>query len=180
MVALRPATRDDLRALTALTRRCDASHRAWAGDDLPMPSEDGEELEWELRLARSGAWVQVAEDEDDDAPGGAGTAGGAIVGVIAFARAQVSRDDPTPVPGLAHVSALFVDPDHWRRGIARALLGAAEDAMRAAGHDRAQLWTLEGSPAEQLYAALGWRRDGRRDVFAPMGLATVAYVKKLS
>jgi len=168
-VRLRPATREDLRALTALTRRCDASHRAWAGDDLPMPSEEGEELEWELRLARTGAWVRVAEDE----------AGGGILGTIAVARAQVAADDPTPVPGLAHVSALFVDPDHWRRGIARALLEAAEDAMRAAGYDRAQLWTLEGSPAERLYRALGWERDGRRDRFAPMGLATVAYVKAL-
>jgi GNAT superfamily N-acetyltransferase len=171
MVALRPATRDDLRALTALTRRCDASHRAWAGDDLPMPPEAAEELEWDLRLARTGAWVRVAEDADGD---------GAIVGVIAFARAQVSRDDPTPVPDLAHVSALFVDPDHWRRGIARTLLDAAEEAMRAAGYERAQLWTLEGSPAERLYAALGWARDGRRDVFAPMGLPTVAYVKALT
>jgi GNAT superfamily N-acetyltransferase len=168
MVSLRPATREDLHALTALTRRCDESHRAWAGDDVPMPPEDAEALEWDLRLARSGAWVQVAEED------------GAIVGVVAFARAQVSREDPTPVPELAHVSALFVDPDHWRRGIARALLDAAEDAMRAAGYARAQLWTLEGSPAERLYTALGWRRDGRRDVFAPMGLPTVAYVKRLT
>lgn len=168
MVVLRPATRDDLRALTALTRRCDASHRAWAGEDLPMPSEEGEELEWELRLARTDAWVRVAVEED------------AIVGVLALARGQVSRDDPTPVRGLAHVSALFVDPDRWRRGIARTLLAAAEEAMRSSGYDRAQLWTLEGSPAERLYTALGWRRDGRRDVFAPMGLPTVAYVKDLS
>jgi GNAT superfamily N-acetyltransferase len=168
MVALREATRDDLRALTALTRRCAASHRAWAGEDLPMPPEEGQELAWELSLARTDAWVRVAEDDD------------AIVGVLAFARAQVSRDDPTPVPGLAHVSALFVDPAHWRRGIARALLDTAEEAMRSAGYDRVQLWTLEGSPAERLYAALGWERDGRRDVFAPMGLPTVAYVKPLT
>lgn len=167
MVALRPATRDDLRALTTLTQRCDASHRAWAGDDLPMPREDAEELEWELRLARTDAWVRVAVDED------------AIVGVIAYANAQAARDDPTPVPSLAHVSALFVDPGHWRRGIARTLLAAAEDAMRASGYERAQLWTLEGSPAERFYSALGWHRDGRRDVFAPMGLATVAYVRAL-
>lgn len=169
MVTLRPATRADLPALTTLTRRCDASHRAWAGEDLPLPSEAGEELEWELRLARTDAWVRVAVEED-----------GAIVGAIALARAQVSRQDPTPVPDLAHISALFVDPGHWRRGIARALLNAADDAMRAAGYRRAQLWTLEGSPAERLYTALGWRRDGRRDVFEPMGLATVAYVKTVA
>jgi len=170
-VRLRPATRADLRALVRLTRRCDASHRAWAGESLPLPDEAAEELEWDLRLARSGAWVTVAEDEDGD--------GSELLGVCALAAAQAAREDPTPVPGLAHVSALFVDPDHWRRGIARTLLRAAEDAMRAAGHTRAQLWTLAGSPAEELYRALGWAPDGRRDVFAPMGLETVAYVKSL-
>lgn len=169
MVALREATRDDLGALVALTRRCGESHRAWAGEDLTVPSQESQELWWDLNLARAGAWVRVAIDADD-----------AVVGALAFARARVSHDDPTPVPGLAHVSALFVDPDHWRRGIARALLDAAEAAMRDAGYQRAQLWTLEGSPAERLYAALGWARDGRRDVFAPMGLPTVAYVKALT
>jgi GNAT superfamily N-acetyltransferase len=169
MVALRPATREDLRTLVALTRRCAESHRAWVGEDLPMPAAEGTDLAWELNLARAGAWVRVAIDED-----------GAVLAVIALAPAQVSRDDRTPIPGLAHVSALFVDPDHWRRGIARALLDAADDAMRAAGYARAQLWTLEGSPAERFYVALGWARDGRRDVFAPMGLPTVAYVKTLT
>ena len=167
MVRLRPATRDDIPALTRLVRRCDESQRAWAGLDVRMPDPEGEELEWDLRFARSGSWIQVAVDGD------------ALVGAIAFAQATVARDDRTPVAGLAHVSAVFVDPDHWRRGIARRMLDAAEDAMRAAGHDRAQLWTLEGSPAEQLYAALGWERDGRRDTFPPMGLGIVAYVKLL-
>ena len=159
---LRPATRADLGALGALTRRCDESHRAWAGAEVPMPDAAGEALEWELRLARTGAWVRVAVED------------GAVVGALAFAVAPADAG-----PGVAHVSALFVDPARWRRGVARALLGAAEDAMRAGGYTCAQLWTLEGSPAERLYTALGWRRDGRRDVFAPMGLPTVAYVKAL-
>jgi GNAT superfamily N-acetyltransferase len=170
-VRLRPATRADLAALVVLSRRCAESQRQWAGPDLPMPSEEAEELAWELRLARSGAWVTVAVDDD--------AADDAILGACALAGASVAPEDRTPVPGLAHVSALFVDPAHWRRGIARALLGAAEAAMRAEGYDRVQLWTLEGSPAERLYTALGWERDGRRDVFAPMGLPTVAYVKAL-
>jgi GNAT superfamily N-acetyltransferase len=167
VIVLRDATRADIPALVVLTQRCDASHRAWAGEELRLPSAEGEELEWEVRFARSGAWLQVAEDD------------GAVVGVVAVAQATVTREDRTPVPGLAHVSAMFVDPDHWRRGIARRLLNAADDAMRAAGYDRAQLWTLEGSPAEELYTAMGWARDGRRDTFPPMGLATVAYVKTL-
>jgi GNAT superfamily N-acetyltransferase len=168
VIRLRPATRDDIPALTGLVRRCDESQKAWAGEDLPMPPAEGETLEWDVRFARAGAWITVAEED-----------GSGIVGVVAFARGTVSREDPTPVPGLAHVSAVFVDPAHWRRGIARTLMDAADEAMRAAGYDHAQLWTLEGSPAERLYAALGWARDGRRDVFPPMGLDTVAYVKSL-
>jgi GNAT superfamily N-acetyltransferase len=167
-VRLRPATRADVPALTTLVRRCDESARAWAGPHVPIPPEAGEELEWELRFARTGAWIHVAEDDD-----------GAIAGVVAFANGQVSREDRTLVPGLAHVSAVFVDPARWRRGIARTLLDAAEAAMRAGGYERAQLWTLEGSPAERLYSALGWVRDGRRDVYPPMGLDVVAYVKAL-
>jgi GNAT superfamily N-acetyltransferase len=167
-VRLRTATRADIPALTQLVRRCDESQRAWAGPDVPMPAEEGEELEWEVRFARSGAWIQVAEDDD-----------GALAGVVAYAQATVTREDRTPVPGLAHVSAVFVDPTRWRQGIARRLLAAADDAMRADGYARAQLWTLDGSPAEKLYAAVGWVRDGRRDTFPPMGLDTVAYVKSL-
>ncbi|HWH92618.1 MAG TPA: GNAT family N-acetyltransferase [Baekduia sp.] len=165
---LRAATRADIPALTALTRRCDESHRAWAGEDLPIPAKEGEELEWDLRFARRGAWIHVAESDD-----------GEVAGVVAFAQATVTREDHTPLPGLAHVSAMFVDPAFWRRGIARRLLEAADAAMLAAGYERAQLWTLAGSPAEQLYSALGWTPDGRRDVFPPMGLETVAYVKVL-
>jgi GNAT superfamily N-acetyltransferase len=165
---LRPATRADIPTIIGLVRRCDESVHEWAGREVPIPPEVGEELEWELRFARSGAWIQVAEDEDRT-----------IAGVVAFADGQVSREDHTLVPGLGHVSAVFVEPDRWRRGIARQMLDAAETEMRAVGYVRAQLWTLEGSPAEQLYSKLGWARDGRRDVYPPMGLAIVAYVKTL-
>jgi GNAT superfamily N-acetyltransferase len=165
---LRVATRADIPVIVGLVRRCDETVPQWLGRAVPIPPQAGEELEWELRFSRGGAWLQVAEDED-----------GTIAGVIAFAAGQASREDRTLVPGLAHVNAVFVDPAHWRRGVARQLLEAADTAMRAAGYDRAQLWTLEGSPAEQLYSALGWTRDGRRDVYPPMGLTIVAYVKTL-
>jgi GNAT superfamily N-acetyltransferase len=168
VIRVRPAVRADIPALVELTYRCDLSQRAWAGEDLPMPERGAEALEWDIRFARTGAWIAVAEDQD-----------GAIAGVVAFAAAQLSREDRTPVAGLGHVSAVFVDPDHWRTGIARRLLEAADAAMRAGGFDRAQLWTLLGSPAEALYRALGWQADGRRDVYPPMGLETVAYVKAL-
>ena len=166
---LRPGTRADIPAFARIVRACDESQSAWAGPGVPVPGIEEEELEWELRFARTSAWIQAAENSD-----------GRVVGVVAFAAGTVSREDRALVPGLGHVSAVFVDPGHWRQGIARRLLHAADDAMRAAGFDRAQLWTLEGSPAEQLYSSLGWTRDGRRDVYPPMGLPIVAYVKSLA
>jgi GNAT superfamily N-acetyltransferase len=170
-VRIRPATREHIPELARLVVAAQATHRDWAGPDLPVRGPVEEELEWDLRFARSSSWIAVAEDEGDEDH--------AIAGVVAFAQGTVSREDRTPVRGLAHVSAVFVHPDRWRQGIARTLLDAAEDAMRAAGLNRAQLWTIEGSPAERLYAALGWRRDGRREEYPPLGLHVVAYVKAL-
>jgi GNAT superfamily N-acetyltransferase len=167
-VRLRAATRRDIGALAGLLQTCAESQRTWAGPGVPVPTREEEELEWELRFARRGAWIRLAEED-----------GGRIVGVVAFAGGVVSREDRTAVPGLAHVNAVFVHPESWRRGVARMLLDEAEAEMRAQGYDRAQLWTLEGSPAERLYTAMGWQRDGRREIYPPMGLDVVAYVKAL-
>jgi len=165
-VITRLATRADIPALTTLTMAVDLSQRDWAGP-VPVPSAEECALEWELRFARKDADVRLAEEH------------GALLGVVAWAAATVLRGGRELVPGLTHVSAVFVDPPHWRRGIARGLLAEAEDAMRAAGYERSQLWTLAGSPAEHLYTALGWRPDGRREPYPPMGLETVAYAKDL-
>jgi GNAT superfamily N-acetyltransferase len=164
-VRLRPGTRADIPALAALVREGDLSHRAWAGPALRVPALHEQELDWDLCFARAGAWVCVAQDGEE------------IVGVLAFFPAMASRTDRTPLPGVAHVSAVFVAPSHWRRGVARRLLHRAEEAMREQGYVSAQLWTLAGSPAESVYTALGWHADGRRDHHDGLGLDIVAYAK---
>jgi ribosomal protein S18 acetylase RimI-like enzyme len=56
---------------------------------------------------------------------------------------------------------LFVDPAHAGRGIGRALLGAAHDALRAAGRTKAYLFVHEHNRrALAVYAAAGYRPDG--------------------
>ena len=84
-----------------------------------------------------------------------------------------------PLPGRAHVSAVFTHPDRWRQGIAAAMLEDAQDAMRTAGYAEAQLWTPEDAPARRFYEATGWRHDGRRQWLAEMGMPIVAYRKAL-
>ena len=56
---------------------------------------------------------------------------------------------------------LFVDPAHAGRGIGRMLLGAAHDALRAAGCREAFLFTHEQNErALAVYASAGYRPDG--------------------
>lgn len=168
-IRLRPVTVADVPALGELGRRCDESHRAWVGRDLPVPPPAEQETEWHARLVRAGTWAVAAVTPDD-----------AIAGACAFAAAREGHHEGAFVPGTAHVSAVFVDPAHWRKGIARRLLDAAEAAMLERGYERARLWTLEGSPAERLYTALGWEPTGERGPYPALGLTVVRYVKALA
>ena len=56
--------------------------------------------------------------------------------------------------------ALLVAPGHEGKGIGRALLQQACDALRAAGHCEAWLTTEPGTRAERHYRAAGWTASG--------------------
>jgi GNAT superfamily N-acetyltransferase len=159
----------DVPAIASLVGACDATYRDWAppGWEPPPP---GRELDrWRGRVTDGSWWTRVAFEPD-----------GRAVGLVCFTQA-VSSAPPwgEPIPGRAHVSAMFTHPDRWREGIGRALLDAAEAAMRAARYAEAQLWTPEQAPARAFYEALGWTHDGRRQWLDDLSLPIVAYVKGL-
>lgn len=57
---------------------------------------------------------------------------------------------------------LAVEPTQRRRGVARALVAAAVDALRAAGADRCNLHTyLDNADAHAFWPQVGWRHDPR-------------------
>jgi acetyltransferase len=60
----------------------------------------------------------------------------------------------------AEVQKLIVHTGFRNRGIARALLGAAEESARAAGRTLLVLDTEQGSVAEKLYEKFGYTRSG--------------------
>lgn len=69
--------------------------------------------------------------------------------------------DQAPSPGEGEIVALYVHPDHWRRGVGQALVAAGLEQLAAAGHSQAIVWTLAESPRNlRFYEALGFRRDG--------------------
>ncbi len=57
--------------------------------------------------------------------------------------------------GEGELSALYLRPGHFRRGIGRALWAAVRDAALAAGYPALRLWVIAGNPAERFYAAMG-------------------------
>ena len=59
-----------------------------------------------------------------------------------------------------NIWALFVDPDHERRGIGRALHAAMIDWLFAQGLQRLHLSTEPGTRAETFYRTAGWSALG--------------------
>lgn len=89
-------------------------------------------------------------------------------------KERIDDDDPPLAPDEAHVRMLGVHPEARRRGIARALLAAAEEEARRAGRSRLTLHTTQRMRAARaMYEGLGFRRLDDR-VF-PDGFVLLTY-----
>jgi ribosomal protein S18 acetylase RimI-like enzyme len=101
----------------------------------------------------------------------------------------VAIDDPDDVVGFtaAHpqdgeMFLLFVHPKHAGRGVGRALLDAAHEALRSAGCHEVFLFTHEDNErALAVYEAAGYRRDGsvRESDFRGVHLREPRLIKRL-
>ena len=91
-------------------------------------------------------WWVVADDDHGHA------------GHCSFTPAHVERQmKGDPIPGMAHLLALFVRPDLWGSGLAADLHEHAIAAMRERGYTRARLLTPEGQArARAFYERRGW------------------------
>lgn len=78
-----------------------------------------------------------------------------LVGTVQVALAQQPNS-----PHRAEIAQLLVRRSARRRGIAEALMGAAEAEARAEGKTLLVLDTVTGDDAERLYVRLGWTRVG--------------------
>lgn len=59
------------------------------------------------------------------------------------------------------IVAVYVDPDHWGRGLGHQLVHEGERLLRDAGVVDADLWALVGNDrAVALYESEGWTLDG--------------------
>jgi GNAT superfamily N-acetyltransferase len=139
---IRRATPDDAAAIAAVQAR--TWHHAYADivepDRMPEPAQQAPR--WAKRISE-GAKVYVFDQD------------GRIAGFAALDGHELR--------------AIYVDPPAQGAGVGSTLLAAAVDALRAAGHDEAFLWTFEANGlARAFYERHGWELvPGRQERLAP-------------
>lgn len=179
---LRPATPDDVEAITALIAR--SVHGLQAGDYTADQREAalGSVFGVDHQLLADRTYLLAWEDRAPEGEALAGCGGWSFRRTLFGARsADAPPGEPLdPAAEPARIRAFFVDPAFARRGVGAALLDACEAGARAAGFTRIVLGaTLTGVA---FYAARGYRATEQEDAPLPGGgsLAIVHMAKDIA
>jgi ribosomal protein S18 acetylase RimI-like enzyme len=104
--------------------------------------------DWEKVFQADASFTLVAQEKDDQT----------IVGFITLGS---YRDGAGPQDGFLELRALYIDPDHRRKGLGRKLTRLVVEECRRRKVGRLVLWVLESnSEAQRFYQELGFQRDG--------------------
>jgi N-acetylmuramic acid 6-phosphate etherase len=162
-VRLREATAADLPAIARVfVDAWRAGYASMLEPDVVAMWDDVTTIERLMgkRLARNGEATILALDDDD--------------AVTGFASFGPDPDEPT----RGEIHSVYVAPASARRGIGKALVLAAVEALQARGFATVSLWRFEANkPARALYASLGFAHDGRRRVEPEFRAPEVAMVR---
>jgi RimJ/RimL family protein N-acetyltransferase len=98
--------------------------------------------------------------------------------LVAFAVIRGSLDTDAEPGGTGEVETFYSLPSSWGRGVGKALLRAALDALRRQGYREATLWTAEqNARPRRIYEVAGFALDGtrRQKVFLGVKLTELRY-----
>ena len=138
----------------------------------PATADDAEELIRANKASWNAAMAQVVDKKLDELAPFEGRVARAREGLAAMppgmrlwvaerearivGHANVSVDE-----AIGELSALYVVPEEWGSGVARALHDAALAGMRELGATEATLWVVaRNTRARRFYEREGWRVDG--------------------
>jgi GNAT superfamily N-acetyltransferase len=96
--------------------------------------------------------------------------------------ATIAPAQDSDMSGYGELCALYVDPDHWGRGIGVALVSEVRARLFDLGFRNAILWVLEGNlRAERFYRRDHWIPDGaqRTDEVWGVKVNDLRYRRKL-
>lgn len=166
-VTVRFAAPDEVDAAVAIWR---ASNEARHGGPPTPPDVEAMVRGW---MAAPDATLLVAERD------------GRLVGMtLAVSGRDLEEGPPTPegpvVPGLCHVSLVFVAPDAWGQRIGARLLDAVLAEATRRGYDRVQLFThVANERGRRLYVSRGFRATGETAI-NPAGEEIMRFARSLS
>jgi GNAT superfamily N-acetyltransferase len=161
---LRPADADAVAQVTSAT---DRTYVDWMPEGWKPAEGEAERDHYRKRIGDSTYWGICAFDDRKR--------------MAAFALLRQATDDAgdEPLPGVGHLTALFVSPDRWRQGIAAALLVLCEEEMRRRGYSEGQLRTPADAPAIDFYESQGWARNGQELYLERYDIHTIGFSKSL-
>lgn len=163
-IRVRPATVDDAPAIARV--------HVWSWRSAYrglMPDEHLDSLD---EATRSEGWSRLLES-------GSGHVLVAVIGeeTVGFAASLASHDDDAEA-GCGEVSAIYLLPEVWDRGLGRTLMDATLAGLAELGFAEVALWVLEGNErAIRFYETAGFRTDGamKTDEFGGHRLREVRY-----
>jgi ribosomal protein S18 acetylase RimI-like enzyme len=146
-VVIRPLVAEELPAVAALAEKLVRLHHAFDEARFFVPERVAEGYAWWFgkELGREEVVLLVAELE------------GRIVGYV-YARLE-ERDWNMLLDAAGAIHDVWVEPEARGHGVARALLQAGVEALRAKGAPRVVLHTAaKNTGAQALFEGLGFRR----------------------
>ena len=167
---IRHASIDDADAIGAVVVRAwQAAYRGIMPDDyLDGLRAEQRAAMWQRALADLGPdrWVRVLTVGDE---------------VVGFASSGPELADVSDSE-TGQLYAINFDPDHWGRGLGRALLAEVTRGLADAGYHTAVLWVATGNErARRLYESEGWTAEGPAHDAEILGVTVneVRYRKRL-
>jgi len=134
----RASDADEIAALWALANRARGAH--FSETSLGVVRK---------RIGATAAIGKIAEEE------------GRVVGVAILSPARENGGRGEPIPGLAHLNTVAVNPERWGMGIGRALVALIVEHARQVGYDELQLYVDENNErARRFYERDGWKPTG--------------------
>jgi GNAT superfamily N-acetyltransferase len=165
------AAMDDLVLRTGRPEDIDTAIEVWRVSNTarrggqPIPPEHDARVR--SNAGKPDAFLIVADDR------------GAVVGMALGMQGLADDGAGPPIPGLCHISLVFVLPERWGQGIGGRIVDAILAEARSRGYERAQLWTHAANHrAQRLYERRGFHRSGR-EVEDDLGERIVHYERVL-
>ena len=104
--------------------------------------------EWEKVFQSDASFTLLAQEKDAQT-------------IVGFVTLGPYRDRDVSQNGLLELRALYIDPDHWRKGLGKKLTRLAMEECRRRKVGYLMLWVLESNEeAQKFYLNLGFHRDG--------------------